>query len=197
MVEGKLRKLERDPANVQLVIKEISGGLQRLELHDEGGAFFEVSMPGERPTLAPVSSCPSLASSRESVLDEPTDTGLHETLENANAEICSLGQLSEKQRLAILECKCLLSDTEEKATELALKNQQLTKLLAETEEKATELALKSQQLTKLLAETEARETELALENQQLTQSLAGTEEKMTKLVLECEELRKHSSGSEV
>ncbi|XP_065903460.1 coiled-coil domain-containing protein 158-like isoform X2 [Dysidea avara] len=197
MVEGKLRELERDPANVQLVIKEISGGLQRLELHDEGGAFLEVSVPGECPTLAPVSSCPSLASSRESVLDEPTDTGLHETLENANAEICSLGQLSEKQRLAILECKCLLSDTEEKATELALKNQQLTKLLAETEEKATELALKSQQLTKLLAETEARETELALENQQLTQSLAGTEEKMTKLVLECEELRKHCSGSEV
>ena len=31
MVEGKLRELERDPANVQLVIKEISSGLQRLE----------------------------------------------------------------------------------------------------------------------------------------------------------------------
>ena len=31
MVEGKLRELERDPANVQLVIKEISNGLQRLE----------------------------------------------------------------------------------------------------------------------------------------------------------------------
>ena len=29
MVEGKLRELERDPANVQLVIKEISSGLQR------------------------------------------------------------------------------------------------------------------------------------------------------------------------
>ena len=56
---------------------------------------------------------------------------------------------------------------------------------------ATELALKNQQLTKLLAETEARETELALENQQLTESLAVTEEKMTKLVLECEQLRKH------
>ncbi|XP_065914821.1 uncharacterized protein [Dysidea avara] len=110
------------------------------------------------------------------MLDEPTDTGLHETLENANAEICSLRQLSEKQRLAIMECKCLLSDTEEKVTELALKNQQLAKLLAETE---------------------ARETELVLENQQLTESLAGTEEKMTKLVLECEQLREHSSGSEV
>ena len=171
MVEGKIRELERDPANVQLVIKEISGGL-----HDEGGAFLEVSVPDERPTLTPVSSCPSLASSRESVLDEPTDTGLHETLENANAETCSLRQLSEKQRLAIMECKCLLSDTEEKATELALKNQQLAKLLAETE---------------------ARETELALENQQLTESLAGTEEKMTKLILECEQLREHSSGSEV
>ena len=149
---------------------------QVLKLHDEGGAFLEVSVPDECPTLAPVSSCPSLANSRESVLDEHTDTGLHETLENSNAEICLLRQLSEKQRLALTECKCLLSDTEEKATELALKNQQLTKLLAETE---------------------ARETELALENQQLTVSLAGTEEKMTKLVLECEQLRKHSSGSEV
>ena len=48
---------------------------------------LEVSVPDERPTLATASSCPSLASSRESVLDEPTDTGLHET---ANAEICSL-----------------------------------------------------------------------------------------------------------
>ena len=161
---------------MQLVIKEISGRLQKLELHDEGGAFLEISVPDERPTLTSVNSCPSLASSRESMLDEPTDTGLHETLENANAEICSLRQLSEKQRLAIMECKCLLSDTEEKVTELALKNQQLAKLLAETE---------------------ARETELVLENQQLTESLAGTEEKMTKLVLECEQLREHSSGSEV
>ena len=80
-------------------------------------------MPDERPTLAPVSSCPSLASSRESVLDELTDTGLHDALENANAKICSLRQLSEKQRLALMECKCLLSDAEEKATELVLKNQ--------------------------------------------------------------------------
>ena len=176
MVEGKLKELEQDPANVQLVMKEVSDRLQRLELHDEGGAFLEVSVPDERPTLAPISSCPSLASSRESVLDELTDTGLHEALENANAEVCSLRQLSEKQRLALMECKCLLSDAEEKATELALKNQQLTKLLAETE---------------------ARETELALENQQLTESLAGTEEKLTKLVLECEQLGKHSSDSEV
>ena len=157
-------------------MKEVSDRLQRLELHDEGGAFLEVSVPDERPTLAPISSCPSLASSRESVLDELTDTGLHEALENANAEVCSLRQLSEKQRLALMECKCLLSDAEEKATELALKNQQLTKLFAETE---------------------ARETELALENQQLTESLAGTEEKLTKLVLECEQLGKHSSDSEV
>ena len=174
MVEGKLKELEQDPANVELVMKEVSGGLQRLELHDEGGAFLEVSVPDRRPTLAPVSSCPSLASSRESVLDELTDTRLHEALENANAEVCSLRQLSEKQRLALMECKCLLSDTEEKATELALKNQQLTKLLAETE---------------------ARETELALENQQLTESLARTEEKLTKLVFEREQLGKHSSDS--
>ena len=96
MVEGKLRELQRDPANVQLVIKEISSGLQRLELHDESGVFLEVSVPDECPTLAPASFCPSLASSRGSVLDEPTDTGLHGTLENANAEICSLRQLSEK-----------------------------------------------------------------------------------------------------
>ena len=58
MVEGELKELERDPANVQLVIKEISSGLQRLEQHDEGGAFLEVSVPGERPTFAPASSCP-------------------------------------------------------------------------------------------------------------------------------------------
>ncbi|XP_065903134.1 uncharacterized protein [Dysidea avara] len=158
MVEGKLKELEQDPANVELVMKKVSDRLQR------------------RPTLAPVSSCPSLASSRESVLDELTDTGLREALENANAEVCSLRQLSEKQRLALMECKCLLSDAEEKATELALKNQQLTKLLAETE---------------------TRETELALENQQLTESLAGTEEKLTKLVFEREQLGKHSSDSKV
>ena len=42
MVEGKLKELEQDPANVQLVMKEVLGRLQRLELHDEGGAFLEV-----------------------------------------------------------------------------------------------------------------------------------------------------------
>ena len=50
MVEGKLKELQQDPANVELVMKEVSGGLQRFELHDEGGAFFEVSVPDECPT---------------------------------------------------------------------------------------------------------------------------------------------------
>ena len=37
MVEGKLRELKHDPADVQLVIKELLSGLQKLELHDENG----------------------------------------------------------------------------------------------------------------------------------------------------------------
>ena len=179
MVEGKLRELEHDPANVQLVIKEISGGQHKLELHDESGAFLEVSDPGEHSILAPASSCPSLASSRESVSDELTGTELttkKEVQESLEGEISSLREFSEKQRLTIIEYKCLLSETEERATELACKNQQLTELLADAE---------------------ARMAKLTVENQQLTESLAGTEEKMTKLVLECEQLKQHSSGSEV
>jgi len=43
MVEGKLRELENDPANMQLVTKEISGGLHHLKLHNESGGLGALS----------------------------------------------------------------------------------------------------------------------------------------------------------
>jgi len=72
---------------------------------------------------------------------------------------------STKQKLTIIQYKCLLSEAEEKATELPCKNQQLTKLLTDTKMGAADMTVK---------------------NQQLTESLAGTEEKFAELVLEHE-----------
>ena len=84
---------------------------------------LEVSVPDERPTLAPASSCPSLASSRERVcwMNLLTQDYM-KPRRMPMLRFAHLRQLSEKQRLALMECKCLLSDTEEKVTELALKN---------------------------------------------------------------------------
>jgi len=81
-----------DPAGVQLVIKELSSGLQNLELHDESGAFLEVEKPEKQGVITPASSCPSMASSRESVVDELTnmvitaDTGFQDPLESVKIE---------------------------------------------------------------------------------------------------------------
>ena len=84
---------------------------------------LEVSVPNERTTLAPASSCPSLASSRERVcwMNLLTQDYM-KPWRMPMLRFAHLRQLSEKQRLALMECKCLLSDTEEKVTELALKN---------------------------------------------------------------------------
>ena len=179
MVKGKLRELKYDPADVQLVIKELSSGLQKLELHDESGAFLEVVKPDKHRVLTPTG---SLASSRESMVDElidtelSVDTGFKESLESVNTELHVLKHCLEKQRLALLESKSLLARSEERAAELALQNQQLTESLTESE---------------------ARTAQLAQSNQQLTGSLAVTDEEMTKLVLQCEQLKQHSSASEV
>ena len=43
MVEEKLRELERDPVNIQIVVKEIPDGSQSLELQDESGTFLEAT----------------------------------------------------------------------------------------------------------------------------------------------------------
>ena len=40
-----LRELEQGPKNVQLVVNEISDGLQCLELQDENGIFLETTTP--------------------------------------------------------------------------------------------------------------------------------------------------------
>ena len=128
MVKGKLRELKHDPTDVQLVIKELSSGLHKLELHDESGAFLEVVKPEKHRVLTPTGSCPSLASSRESVVDELTemelsvDTGSKEPLERVDTELHVLKQCLEKQRLALLEGKRLLAKSEERAAELALQN---------------------------------------------------------------------------
>ena len=53
MVEEKVRELERDPANVQLVVNEISDGLQSLELQDENGTFLETTIPDGSEALSP------------------------------------------------------------------------------------------------------------------------------------------------
>ena len=45
MVEEKLRELERDPKNVQLVVNEISDSLQSLELQNENRTFLETTTP--------------------------------------------------------------------------------------------------------------------------------------------------------
>jgi len=98
LVEGKLRELKHDPADVQLVIKELSNGLQKLELHDENGAFLEVVKPDKHKVLTLTRSCPSLASSRESMVDElidmelPDDTKSKEPLESVNTELYVLKQ---------------------------------------------------------------------------------------------------------
>jgi len=105
-VEGKLRELGHEPVNVQLVTKEISGGLHKLELHDERGAFLVVSVQGESPVLALASSCLSLTSSRESVVDEhelSANMEGQESLEGPNIEIKSLREYSEKQKLTIIQ----------------------------------------------------------------------------------------------
>jgi len=45
MVEGKLSELGHDPADVQLVIKELSSGQHKPKLHDESKAFAEAEKP--------------------------------------------------------------------------------------------------------------------------------------------------------
>lgn len=74
--------------------------------------------------------CPSLeiASDRDSVLNELTDTELitkievQKSLEGTNTEISLLREFSEKQKLTIIECKCTLSQTGKREIELAHKN---------------------------------------------------------------------------
>ena len=53
MVEEKLRGLERDPKNVQLVVKETSDGSQCLELQDESGPFLEATTPNRSQASTP------------------------------------------------------------------------------------------------------------------------------------------------
>ena len=49
--------------------------------------------------------------------------------------MCTLQQLLEEQQISLSHYKSLLSDSEEKAAELAVKNQQLAELLTSTEDK--------------------------------------------------------------
>ena len=92
MVEGKLSELGHDPADVQLVIKELSSGQHKPKLHDESKAFAEAEKPEKHSILTTDSYCPSLVSSRESTADEladmvvPAGTGSQESLESVNNE---------------------------------------------------------------------------------------------------------------
>ena len=53
MVEEKLRQLERDPENVQLVVNKICDGLQSLELQEENGTFLETTAPDSSNASSP------------------------------------------------------------------------------------------------------------------------------------------------
>ena len=71
MVEEKLRELERDPKNIQLVVNEISDSLQSLELQDENGTFLETTTPDSSKASTPAEvheMYSSLSSSRESIV---------------------------------------------------------------------------------------------------------------------------------
>ena len=142
-VEEKLRELERDPVNVQMVVKEITDGSQSLELQDKSGTFLEATASTCSKASTPVDvlgSHSSLSSSQGSALDAGVGDGLldknlpesQEVLQSADTEV-SLKKLIGEQTLTIEKYKHQLSNTEERLAELSAMNQQLTGSLGDIE----------------------------------------------------------------
>ena len=163
MVEGKLREVERDPMNVQLVVKENTDGSQCLELQDESGPFLETTITDGSKASTPAEthgSCLSLAGSQGSVIEQSTEPVLVDenphraqgSLEDANTEICTLRQWVEEQKLIIQESKQLLFDTGEKTAELSVANQELKGLLGDAEERLAKLVVENRRLTEQLTQ---------------------------------------------
>ena len=161
MVEEKLRELEQDPVNVQIVVKEIPDGSQSLELQDESGTFLEATALTYSKASTPVvvlGSHSSLSSSKGSALDACIGDGLldknlpesQEVLQSADTEV-SLKQLTEEQRLTIEKYKHQLSNTEERLAELSAMNQQLTGSLGDIEKRVSELVFENELLKHQLA----------------------------------------------
>jgi len=118
MIEGKLKEMNHDLVNVQVVIKETPGGYPCLELQDESGPFLEIPIPDHSKVSIPVCSkastperCLSLVSSQGSEFTDANQSedklysDLKKSLECANSKICFLKQLIEEQRLALTELK--------------------------------------------------------------------------------------------
>ena len=100
MVDEKLRELERDPVNVQIVVKEIPDGSQSLELQDESGTFLKATASTCSKASTPVDilgSHSSLSSSQWSTLHASVGDGLpdknlpesQEILQSADTEVLS------------------------------------------------------------------------------------------------------------
>ena len=161
MVEEKPRELERDPVNVQMVVKEIPDGSQSLELQDESGTFLEATALTCSKASTPVDvlgSHSSLSSLQGSALDASVGDGLldknlpesQEVLHSADTEV-SLKQLTEEQRLTIEKYKHELFNTEERLAELSAMNQQLTSSLGDIEKRVSELVIENELLKHQLA----------------------------------------------
>ena len=146
VIEGKLRDSQRNPRNVQLVVKETQIVFSILSFMMKMAHSLRLA-PEHSKVLSPAvdsQSCSSLISSRASSTgDIITETELLEdkpsepkrSVESVNPEVCTLQQLLEEQQISLSHYKSLLSDSEEKAAELAVKNQQLAELLTSTEDK--------------------------------------------------------------
>ena len=171
MVEEKLRELERDPKNVQLVVNEISDGLQSLELQDENGTFLETTTPDSSKASTPAEvheTYSSLSSSRESIVEQFTKPPLvvkkpsvsQEGLETVDTEVGRLEQLVEEHQLTITEYKHLLSTNEERVSVLLANNQQLTESLAEAEVRLARLTTENEALRYQLVACENLEQQL-------------------------------------
>ena len=178
MVEEKLRELERDPKSVQLVVNEISDGLQSLELQDENGTFLETTTLDSSKASTPAEvheTYSSLSSSRESIVEQFTEPHLvvkkpsvsQEGLETVDTEVGRLEQLVEEHQLTTTEYKHLLSTTEERVTVLLANNQQLTESLAEAEVRLARLTTENEALRHRLIAYENLEQELQEKQSQI------------------------------
>ena len=161
MVDEKLRELERDPVNVQIVVKEILDGSQSLVLQDESGAFLEANAMTCSKASTPVDvqgSHSSLSSLQGSALDASVGDGLldknppdsQKVLQKTDTEV-SLKQLTEEQRLTIEKYKHQLSSMEERVAELSAMNQQLTGSLGDIEKRVSEFVIENELLKHQLA----------------------------------------------
>ena len=176
MVEERLRELERVPENVQLVIEEIPGGSENLQLQDERGIFLETTSPKCSKASSPVEvqqSSSLLTGSPGTISEQSSELGPIDQKPPESTDV--LRQFTKEQELSAMDYQQLLSDAEERAAELLATNQQLTATLANVQERMAKLASENEHLysknEQLLCQLTAH-SELLTTNQQLTATLA-------------------------